>query len=631
MWKLHTIPTRKIFGGPPLTVLLAVLLPLFLFPGACQFENIDCDTPPVDPESALVTLSVSSAGPMSLSRAAVPEADQESIKNIYVLQVYSSGVYNGTVRRAAEGVPDTQSGKYKVNLLKSNAGEKYNLYVLANVPREKFLPAALTGKPYTEVLTSIWTSGKINGTLTFYTANGVPMFGSANNDQPLEIREGMDITNIKLIRNVARVDIGIGTYNGTDNTWNKGSIKFKMKTIEIRKVPDEYSYFPAPGKYTFGTDGVPQVKAATPVSSGETTFNYSTTAPNPDIVNNTYCKNSIFLPELAMSGTIFDDSHTSRMAIIVGGRYGTDTQDTYYRVDFSHTNENSLFSVLRNNLYRFTISDITSSGLPTADEAYNSKPVNLRYAVSVEPWKDGVEDYPQAIIGFRMVYGGYNGSVTSGMIKDDKTPSLHPDTGYPKTVSVKQKTKVWNGRTRFTYGYDYNKFTGESNNFWAQQGGPEPYNGDLYTSLQNALDVEGVYPDIMVAGDDLTDDQGSDKVLWKDDNGKFPARDLCKNYYGDGFLDWRLPRLSELVYIYFNHAALKAEPGFVPMQGRYWSNSEFTDGPDYRDSPSPYAYTFQFDLNGDGRAMVEGYKNQEPNKVRCVRQMNSNPASKTTK
>lgn len=58
----------------------------------------------------------------------------------------------------------------------------------------------------------------------------------------------------------------------------------------------------------------------------------------------------------------------------------------------------------------------------------------------------------------------------------------------------------------------------------------------------------------MVSADDVTDVTGGDTNPWK--TGKtLTAFDICRNYEGDGFGDWRLPRLSELALLYLNRGA----------------------------------------------------------------------------
>ena len=84
-----------------------------------------------------------------------------------------------------------------------------------------------------------------------------------------------------------------------------------------------------------------------------------------------------------------------------------------------------------------------------------------------------------------------------------------------------------------------------------------------------AFDYEGVYPSLMVSADDVTDVTGGDANPWK--TGKtLTAFDICRNYEGDGFGDWRLSTalitgfmakesvVSTLTILYGSSAALGA-------------------------------------------------------------------------
>lgn len=45
----------------------------------------------------------------------------------------------------------------------------------------------------------------------------------------------MNLGTVSLVRAVARVDIGIGTKNADNNTWNKGGVPFDMTQVQIWK------------------------------------------------------------------------------------------------------------------------------------------------------------------------------------------------------------------------------------------------------------------------------------------------------------------------------------------------------------------------------------------------------------
>lgn len=61
--------------------------------------------------------------------------------------------------------------------------------------------------------------------------------------------------------------------------------------------------------------------------------------------------------------------------IVVGGIYGTDAKETYYRIDFQK--DGKFQDILRNHRYLVNIISVTGSGYETPDEAFHNQSVNL--------------------------------------------------------------------------------------------------------------------------------------------------------------------------------------------------------------------------------------------------------------
>jgi hypothetical protein len=89
--------------------------------------------------------------------------------------------------------------------------------------------------------------------------------------------------------------------------------------------------------------------------------------------------------DIAMRGAIYLFETAAKNAgnrldetcIVVGGRYGADTYDTYYRLDFFVQNTTTHMDILRNHRYLCNIKEVHGRGYPTVDDAYKARPSNM--------------------------------------------------------------------------------------------------------------------------------------------------------------------------------------------------------------------------------------------------------------
>mgnify|MGYP000777249161 FL=1 len=143
-------------------------------------------------------------------------------------------------------------------------------------------------------------------------------------------------------------------------------------------------------------------------------------------------------------------------------------------------------------------------------------------------------------------------------------------------------------------------------------------NGQLYHTIKDVFNYEGAYPTLMVSADDVTDVDGNSGIAWKTGT-TLTAFDICRNYQGDGYNDWRLPRLSELALIYLNKDKLEDMRGFVPLSGTYWSGSEYlVSNSDLDRKHSEKAWGLDFGTGNPNN--TANHAKSELLKIRCVRQ-----------
>ena len=630
-------------------VKLFISVALIVFWSSCRSDDPEYDVPE---SPALVTLSVSAARSGPSSRVALPPADQDKISSVYVLQ-FTSGSGGGAIANeklvyVAEGKWNGTKRKYEATLLKSaDSRDLYRVVILANIDGG-FL-YTLYGNTYGEIQQRCLSGTISGGPLSFDPAVGIPLFGVARRNVPFEVGAGTDIGEVQLLRSVARVDVGIGLYNGTSEEWDRNGVDFNMTDIQVWKAGQRYAWMPLADNYSYNETGYPSVGAASPVAGDLSASPW--VYAGGDISSSLYCRNTVFLPEAALSGHVFDADHTNRPAIIVGGHYpASSATKSWYRIDFTTSATSSSatsidLDILRNHLYRFTVTKVTAKGYASAEDAYLKKPVGLGFTAGVKPWIDGISNgTPTPITGVRMFY----------QLNAGRRPSSNV------TGELYEKASAWRGRFDYQYGvsgmpFDYNDFYGEGTNFYYPYDGVGSNNGDIYyygtvnesTEIHklrfSALWVEGVYPALMIARNDLVDAGHSDgQFPWRAEDGSLSAFDACRAYEGEGYTDWRLPRLSELALMYVYKDKLKEEyPAavFSFPEGTYWSGNECADLPsgmitgtgasavyDYSLGVKSSSKAWAFNFSSSGTHLGAAFENPRPlksakRKVRCVRQI----------
>lgn len=572
---------------------------------SCQQD--DSFSPAAD--SAIINLSVSAAN----SGTTMDNDDTASaIKSLCILQFNADGNAFGTLRHVGMGTEIApNSGKYSATLLQSvDNNDKYKLVILANFPDGDYgIFYRMGGKSYAEVqqaCLSAELSGESN-VLEFTAAQPFPMFGIAKDGAPQIITETMNLGTVSLVRAVARVDIGIGTKNADNNTWNKGGVPLDMTQVQIWKDGKQYAYMPVENNFS-SSAGALAINSPSPVGGTETKIYGSTY-----ITGTTYCSEKIYLPEADLLwGDVYDDNHSNRLAIIVGGKYNGSDAETFYRVDFNYDEgSKAKMDILRNHVYRFTIKSVKDAGYATAGLAYNSKPKGLDFSAEIEPWVSNEPTSVPSIQGYYLTYEGFNGE------------NVRWTYGNLSTQRIPKKKSYWG--TNVYLPFNYNNFYKEGNSFYAPDisGGQ---NGSLYATVEETLNYEGTFPNLMVSGDDMVDESGNEKVQWKTGT-TLTAFDLCRDLEENGYDDWRLPRLSELAFIYVNQESLKALRGFTPLVGTYWCGSEYlvSNATDDQRKKSAYAWAVDFT---DATGYASWHQKSEKLKIRCVRQQQDNPSLK---
>ncbi len=316
--------------------------------------------------------------------------------------------------------------EYKLVVL-ANAGEFLSTRGFTNAVTHKFV-STHAGDTYSEVVSALY------GTFTtpLYGSGGtIPMWGevSARTITPSTV-----FPTISMKRALARIDVGVGQYSETSNSWNgkKGNadILFALKSVHVVRPNDRYALIPNPGI----ASTAPTVAGGKYTFAGSNGFNYP-------VSNNRSITYGIYVPEanIKMGNTKPGNptNHTSRMAIVVGGEYNNSGSTTYYRLDFADTNEN-LVDVLRNHLYRFSITGVDGPGYSSVQAAYNALSMNMTSETEVLD-----ETKPGNVVFDNQYYIAYDPGEFTFEATPDGSQTLNIETDYPGGWTVSEI--VYNG------------------------------------------------------------------------------------------------------------------------------------------------------------------------------------------
>jgi len=183
----------------------------------------------------------------------------------------------------------------------------------------------------------------------------LPMWGES---EPLILGNTLSSTVIvPVLRMVARIDVKL------DNDISNLTIE----SIGIRNAKREGYIIPDGAKIGF-EDG--KIKAIT-ASADAATLTHSTPIeynfPSVRDISRT-----IYTFESAAA-----ENHEAATCLIIGGKYGTDENTTYYRIDFFNADGKSYRDILRNHRYFVQITSVKGRGYTTEEEAFNCKSSNM--------------------------------------------------------------------------------------------------------------------------------------------------------------------------------------------------------------------------------------------------------------
>lgn len=331
------------------------------------------------------------------TRAMSPE-DEKAIRTLDVLVFHAaqtSGVagerastfaYRANVLERKENTPSTGITSVRLKLKASTNNEKYYLMLYANLPEatRTRLGVNLSADMSKEEVNTLLTAAFADKWDAKEGVASIPMWGESNDTQinstttvfaDFGVTSPTESSPIKLLRALARVDVGLKFGTPVESETVTGLTGFKLKSVSVYGFQKSYSplFFRAQM-----SNGLPQVSSTAPENSWAYTEK-SLVYTLPD-AGNSYIR-EIYIPEA---------HNTGKYCLVIGGYYGegNTTKESFYRVDFLDSNQPedqqpAYIDVNRNHRYRFNISKVSGPGFDTKEEALRSLSSSIQFNVTV--------------------------------------------------------------------------------------------------------------------------------------------------------------------------------------------------------------------------------------------------------
>lgn len=185
---------------------------------------------------------------------------------------------------------------------------------------------------------------------------------------------------VPMLRMIAKIDVQLDeTVAGLTN-------KFKIKSVYLYNTNTTGHVAPSSiteevrngNRYLLVTN--PTIPTGATLSEGPIEYKDFTSPGTADVA----MKGAIYTFETLAPA---DKDMMKATCLVIGGLYGTNTDETYYRVDFLENDKQTFRHILRNHQYIVNIVDVKGKGHNTADDAYRSKSVNM--IADILAWNDG--------------------------------------------------------------------------------------------------------------------------------------------------------------------------------------------------------------------------------------------------
>jgi len=192
-------------------------------------------------------------------------------------------------------------------------------------------------------------------------------------EKSMNVTQGMGMQSITLLRVLAMVDVLVAPNAQSD---------FKLTSVRLYNYYDKVRVAPNDWDSVNKKVSVPSIPegAVKPMNPAGSPILYNAMELTEQYKS---IESRIYTSE-ALQGS--DSELTSNTCLVVGGTYGTDTHETFYRIDFVQST--TYLPILRNHQYKVSINSVSSPGFLSPEEAFNSVPINMTSDITVWNGKD---------------------------------------------------------------------------------------------------------------------------------------------------------------------------------------------------------------------------------------------------
>ncbi len=348
-----------------LLYILSAMAALALAGCTKEVKLIPDDRGGTDGETAMVKITavVPSNGPETRAGTITDPCEDNIITNLFVMQLAESPIGSGQyVYIKGMVVPPFEEADGDVsvtvplikwyNKSKILAVANYTDFLVENLPAEGISETALR-----TALAGLYNGAPYDSLADVKALRGVTMAGEKETSNVIAA-PGL-VIEIPMVRMEARVDI--------DKNLVPASKPFVVTGAYLCHPTDHAQIFPNLSALD-PSDHTKVLSPSVPAGSNPNSVYLLPLEIEDDGANLTLSAlKTPYLPEARAATT--HDERIAASCVVIGGRFDTDAEETFYRVDFNQDDPEKFGEILRNHRYVFNVTEVTRRGAQTVQDA----------------------------------------------------------------------------------------------------------------------------------------------------------------------------------------------------------------------------------------------------------------------